>query len=55
MLATAKLREISMALTSFYADYSNYPYAITELKSNYLPKFPQAFIDNFSYKRNSFT
>ncbi len=55
MLAIAKLREVSTALTAFYADYSKYPETITELKSSYLPRFPQLFPDNFSYKRNSLT
>lgn len=47
--AIASLKEVQTALAAYYIDNATLPDNLDKLKL-YLPKFPQAFTDNFSYK-----
>jgi hypothetical protein len=51
----ANLKEVQTALAAYNIDTMKYPTDIMELSRAYLPKFPQNFTDNFSYKTTTNT
>ncbi len=48
--ALAALRDVQTSLMAYNIDTTSYPIDINKLSPSYLPKFPQEFTENFSYK-----